>query len=128
MLDRVLTRLFDEALSGLGLRVNQLTMLCLLASMDGLRGCDVRELLEMDKSTASRGLAGLRRRGWVNEAPADSRRGKCLTLTPEGRDLLHAALPRWRAAQVEARALLGDESVDGLLGSAEAFLARRARR
>ena len=41
MLDRVLSRLFDDALAPLGVRANQLTVLALLGAMGGLRGTDV---------------------------------------------------------------------------------------
>ena len=76
MLDRVLTRLFDESLAPLGLRANQLTVLSLLASMEELRAVDVGRFLELDKSTVSRGLALLLERGWVEERERASGRGR----------------------------------------------------
>ena len=127
MLDRVLTRLFDETLAPLGLRANQLTVLSLLASMEGLRAVDVGRFLELDKSTVSRGLALLLNRGWVEERGREFGRGTTLALTEEGRVLLQRALPLWRSAQREALETLGGESVDTLRSAADSFLRLRAQ-
>ena len=127
MLDRVLTRLFDESLAPVGLRANQLTVLSLLASMEGLRAVDVGRFLELDKSTVSRGLALLLDRGWVEERDRESGRGRTLALTTEGRALLNRALPLWRSAQLEAQQALGGESVDTLRMAADSFLRLRAQ-
>ena len=126
MLDRLLTRLYDEALGPAGLGANQLTVLAMIASMDGLRGVDVGRYLEMDKSTVSRGLALLKAKGWVEEVRR-ARGGRALALTPEGERVLSRAMPHWRSAGEQADELLGRTSVDALRTAADAFLARRAR-
>ncbi len=122
MLDRLLTQLYDDALAPIGLRANQLTVLSLVASMDGLRAVDVSRYLEMDKSTVSRGLALLREKGWVED-----RGPKTLALTREGSSILSRAMPHWRRAGEEAEHLLGETSVEALRCAADAFLIRRAR-
>ncbi len=127
MLDRLLTQLYDDALAPIGLRANQLTVLSLVASMDGLRAVDVSRYLEMDKSTVSRGLALLREKGWVEEGRSAARGPKTLALTREGSTILSRALPHWRWAGEEAERLLGETSVEALRCAADAFLIRRAR-
>ncbi len=127
MLDRLLTRLYDDALAPVGLRVNQLTILAIIASMDGLRAVDVGHFLEMDKSTVSRGLGLLKEKGWVEGTRQPGRRRTTLTLTPAGADILSRAMPHWRTAGEEADKLLGETSVEALRCAADAFLARRAR-
>ena len=127
MLDRLLTRLYDDALAPVELRANQLTVLSLIASMEGLRAVDVGRYLEMDKSTVSRGLALLREKGWVEEGGSVARGPKTLALTGEGASLLSRAMPHWRAAGKEAEKLLGETSVAALRSAADEFLARRAR-
>ena len=127
MLDRVLSRLFDDSLAPLGVRGNQLTVLALLGAMEGLRAADVGRYLEMDKSTVSRGLALLRSRGWVEESGGTLRKSRCLTVTAQGRALLHETLPLWRSAVEGAREILGEESVEALQGAADSFLRLRAK-
>ena len=126
MLDRVLSRHFDEALAPLGVRANQLTVLALIGAMDGLCASDVARYLEMDRSTVSRGLVLLRTRGWVEESSGATKRSRCLTVTEEGRVLLQETLPLWRSAVEGARDVLGEESVEALNGAADSFLRLRA--
>ncbi|HIF07694.1 MAG TPA: MarR family transcriptional regulator [Gemmatimonadetes bacterium] len=128
MLNRVLSRLFDDSLAPLGVRGNQLTVLALLGAMEGLRAADVATYLEMDKSTVSRGLALLRARGWVKESRGPTGTPRCLAVTTEGRALLQETLPLWRSAVDGARETLGEESVHALEGAADSFLRLRARR
>ncbi len=127
MLDRLLTRLYDDALDRVGIRANQLTMLSLIAAMDGLKAVDVGRFLEMDKSTVSRGLRFLREKGWIEKSRAPGRRRMELALTPEGTRVLNRAMPSWRSAEEAAEKLLGDESVEALRRAADAYLRRRAR-
>ena len=126
MLDRVLSRLFDESLAPLGVRANQLTLLALIGAMQGLRAADVARFLEMDKSTVSRGLALLRERGWVEESAGPTKRSRSLDVTAVGWALLRETLPLWRSAVEKARELLGEESVEALRGAADSFLRLRA--
>ena len=128
MLDRVLSRLFDDSLAPVGVRANQLTVLALIGAMDGVRAADVARYLEMDKSTVSRGLALLRKRGWVAEPVGANKTARCLVVTAEGRALLHQTLPLWRSAVEKAYDALGEETVEALRGAADSFLRLRATR
>ncbi len=128
MLDRVLSRLFDDSLAPLGIRASQLTVLALIGAMDGLRAADVARYLEMDKSTVSRGLILLRARGWVEESAGPTKKSRCLDVTTDGRTLLRETLPHWRSAVDDAREALGEESVGALRTAADSFLRLRARR
>ncbi len=126
MLDRVLSRLFDDSLAPLGIRASQLTVLALIGAMEGLRAADVAQYLEMDKSTVSRSLALLRARGWVEESAGPTRGSRRLDVTANGRTLLRETLPLWRSATERAREALGEESVEALKGAADSFLRLRS--
>ncbi len=127
MLDRVLSRLFDDSLAPLRVRSSQLTVLALLGAMEGLRAADVARFLEMDKSTVSRGLAVMRARGWITESAGPTRGSRRLGVSAEGRTLLRDTLPLWRSAVEGARDALGEESVEALQGAADSYLRLRAR-
>ncbi len=126
MLDRVLSRLFDDSLAPLGIRASQLTVLALIGAMEGLRAADVAQYLEMDKSTVSRSLALLRARGWVEESAGSTRKLRRLDVSAKGRALLRETLPLWRSAAERARETLGEESVEALRGAADSFLRLRS--
>ncbi|WP_242359917.1 MULTISPECIES: MarR family winged helix-turn-helix transcriptional regulator [Anaeromyxobacter] len=114
-LDRRLASIYERALRPLGLRRTQLTLLVAIARA-GERATPtvVGRALQLEKSTVSRELARLQALGWVRVEPPSDGRTQRLSLTAAGARTLEAALPLWRKAQREARALLGDRGAEAL--------------
>ncbi len=114
-LDRRLASIYERALRPLGLRRTQLTLLVAIARA-GERATPavVGRALLLEKSSLSRELAHLRGLGLARVEVSPGRRMQRLSLTPAGGRALEAALPLWRKAQREARALLGREGADAL--------------
>lgn len=107
-LARAVTRAYDEALRPLGLTVGQLNLLVGIRRMEPeASSARLSELLEIDASTLSRGLALLERRGWIEGLrPEEGGRRRLWCVTAEGRALLRRARRPWRRAQREGRQLL----------------------
>jgi DNA-binding MarR family transcriptional regulator len=118
MADRVITRVYDQALRPLGLKVTQLSMLVVAEDRGLIRQSEVGAELQLDDSTLSRNLERMRANGWLEEVPADDARVHSYRLTDAGRALLARAIPAWRKAQAQARRLLGDAGVQALWGFA----------
>jgi DNA-binding MarR family transcriptional regulator len=114
MANRVITKVYDDALRPLGLTVTQLAMLVVAEDRGLIRQSGVGAELKLDDSTLSRNLERMRSNGWLEEVPADDARVHSYRLTEAGRALLDRAVPRWRGAQAEARRLLGDAGVRAL--------------
>ena len=94
---RAVARRFDEALRPLGLTNGQFSLLMSLNRPEASTIGSVAALLAMDRTTLTASLKPLERRGLLLVAvDAADRRGRRLSLTPEGRELLAAALPIWR--------------------------------
>jgi DNA-binding MarR family transcriptional regulator len=93
---RVVARRFDEALRPLNLTDGQFELLVLLRRTPAGRIAAVAERLGRDRTTITAILKPLKHRGLVAVTvnPEDSR-GRTLTLTPAGKDLLAAAIPIW---------------------------------
>ncbi len=93
---RVVARRFDEALRPLKLTNGQFELLVLLGRTPAGRIAAVAERLGRDRTTITAILKPLTQRGLVAVTvnPDDSR-GRTLTLTPAGKDLLAAAVPLW---------------------------------
>jgi DNA-binding MarR family transcriptional regulator len=72
----------------------------------------------MDRTTLTAALKPLQRRGLVTVAkdPAD-RRGRRLSLTPEGKTLLASAVPVWEQTHRDVEGLLKDGDPDRLRSS-----------
>jgi DNA-binding MarR family transcriptional regulator len=75
----------------------------------------VATLLAMDRTTLTAALKPLKRRGLVTVArdPSD-RRGRLLSLTPEGRTVLASAVPIWEQGHRDVEVLLKDVDPDRL--------------
>ena len=108
---RALARLFDDALRPIGLTNGQFSLMMSLNRPEPPDMGAVASLLGMDRTTLTAALKPLQRRRLlrVKVDPAD-RRGRIMTLTPQGRRLLARAVPVWRRthAMVEARLPGGD--------------------
>jgi DNA-binding MarR family transcriptional regulator len=114
MANRVITKVYDDALRPLGLTVTQMSMLAVAEDRGFIRQSEVGAELRLDDSTLSRNLERMRANGWLEEVSGDDARVHSYRLTQAGRALLDRTIPAWRRAQGEARRLLGDAGVQAL--------------
>src|SRR5262249_30254047 len=114
MLSRVISGLYDEALAPLRLKGSQLNVLATLANQGPMVPTDLCGRLRMDKSTLSRNLDRMGKRGWLAVRPGEDNRTHLVELTPKGIRLLRDAYPLWSQAQAEAARRLGVEGLTAL--------------
>jgi DNA-binding MarR family transcriptional regulator len=99
---RALARMFDDALRPHDLTNGQFSLLMSLNRPVPPNLTSVASLLAMDRTTLTAALKPLERRGLVSvTADPKDRRGRLLTLTPEGLAVLSRALPVWTKAHGE---------------------------
>jgi len=111
-LHRVVVGRYDEALRRHGLTVAQLDLLMTLLTADrALRSVELAGALQMDRSTLSRNLARLRRRGLVT---GGDRPGAAAAVTPAGRQMAEDAAEAWLRAQRATAEMLGADGVAAL--------------
>jgi len=108
VLNRVVTKVYDDALRPLGLKVSQLNILVVAAKLGLARPAQVCDLLQLDASTLSRTVERMRGKGWLEVVPGEDARTQPFRLTTQGMRLLARAVPAWEAAQRQALDLLGD--------------------
>ncbi|MBB3314550.1 DNA-binding MarR family transcriptional regulator [Rhizobium sp. BK181] len=110
---RALARLFDDALRPVGLTNGQFSLMMSLNRPEPPPMGPVATLLAMDQTTLTAALKPLQRRGWVNVTQnAKDKRRRLLSLTPEGKAVLAAAVPIWESTH----ASLEDALPDGDMG------------
>jgi DNA-binding MarR family transcriptional regulator len=121
--DRVLNRLYDEALRPSGLANTQYALLSILSRTGRpLSHGELAAMQEMAGTTLSRNLKPLVRDGLVRIAPGDDRRTRFVTITEAGETVLEDARPRWRSVQERVVAEVGEERVERLLGELDELL------
>lgn len=118
-ISRVLTAIYDEELRPFGIASPQFTLLVLIMELGPLSRSDLGRRNHHDRSTLTRNLQPLISQGWVFEGvPGDDGRSRPLSLTEQGKELLHRAASAWSVAQTKAKALLGEVGANALMGIA----------
>jgi len=106
---RALARLFDDALRPVGLTNGQFSLMMSLNRPEPPPMGPVATLLAMDQTTLTAALKPLQRRGWVNVTQnAKDKRRRLLSLTPEGKAVLAAAVPIWESTHASLEEALRD--------------------
>ena len=118
LLSRMVTNIYDSALSPFGVKLNQISIL-VLVHLAGEIGYDALcRRLKMEKSTASRNIERMKKKGWLNIVSVKEERRKFLKITPAGEVLLGKVYGVWEDAQKKALNLLGEEGAEVLCGIA----------
>lgn len=106
MAARAITRRADRKLRDFGITAAQFSILGSLQKHPGRSMTEMAEAIAMDRTTLSRNLALLERKGLVSTTPAARGNGRIGAVTPAGRQVIEEARPEWRKAQAELRATL----------------------
>jgi DNA-binding MarR family transcriptional regulator len=107
LLSRAVSRVYDAALRPHGLTVAQLNLLTSIATRHPIPAGEVARRLSMEISTLSRNARLLQHAGLIGIERAERGNGRVLTLTDAGNEKLAELRPAWRAAQRQARELIG---------------------
>ncbi len=106
---RRVTRLYDQALAPVGLRITQYPVLSWLAFAGPMTMNVLAGRLVMDRATLGHNLRPLQAQGLVTLVEGRDRRSRVVTLTDAGRTRLRQARPAWLAAQARFEAAFGVE-------------------
>jgi DNA-binding MarR family transcriptional regulator len=104
---RAATALYEEALSGSGVRSTQFTILQALKTAPDLPTTEVGQLLGIDQTTATRTLALMRKSKLLGDSTGADRRERRWRLTPLGEATYRKLLPKWESAQSMIERRLG---------------------
>ena len=120
---RVVTQAYDAALQPSGLKATQFTLLATLAGFEEAPMTRLADALVMDRTTLTRNLKPLVRKGLVRIGHEDDQRVRNVSLTEAGRRVFEAARPRWAEAQSRVSESLGHDRLSGFLEDLAATIA-----
>ena len=103
---RALTQLYDARMRPSQIEASQFTLLSVLDARKGCNQAVIGRMLDLDKTTLSRNLQWMKRKGWIESSPADDARERRFVLSSSGKQKLDAAQPAWHSAQEQLRAEL----------------------
>jgi DNA-binding MarR family transcriptional regulator len=120
---RYLTALYDQALSSVGLRTTQFSILYKLAKDGSMAIGELASVMAMDRTTLSANLKPMERDELIKIAPSElDRRAKAVTITRQGMLRYHQAFPRWEAVQAEFEGAYGEREAKSLRTAARSVL------
>jgi DNA-binding MarR family transcriptional regulator len=117
---RLVTQLYDEALSAHDLTIAQFGLMTTIAQHRAASGKDISigvlaNTVGLDPTTLNRNLNTLQRQKLADvRQDKNDRRVRAVALTAAGRQRLKDAVPAWRAAQGDLERRLGGEGVSAL--------------
>ncbi len=109
---RAVSQLYEEALSGSGLRATQFTLLQTLQIAGALSQGELGRVLCIDSTTLSRTLRPLVKNGWIAGRQGTDKRERLVSLTAAGKEKLELVTPSWKRAQRRFNRAVGGDSVE----------------
>jgi DNA-binding MarR family transcriptional regulator len=128
LFNRVITRLYDDALRAHGITVAQLNMLSAVAQFEPIAAGKLSDLLSLKISTLSRSMHLMEKSGLLEISAAERGNGRVIRLTAAGARKLEDVLPAWREAQLKTSELMGSKAQTALAGVADSLLAEQLAR
>ena len=107
VLNRLISRVYNEALSARALTVSQFNILTVIVRREPVAPHQISAVLQIEKSTLSRNIDLMRRKGWI--ITKSTGRRSLISVTEKGRNVYKNALPSWKDAQQKALTLAGKE-------------------
>jgi DNA-binding MarR family transcriptional regulator len=102
---RDLTRTFEKAMRGSGVRGTQFTLLATLVQTGPIPTTRLAEFQGLERTTLTRNLSRLVRDGFVQIHEGEDRRVRKVAITSAGEEAARRAFPFWKKAQDTALAV-----------------------
>jgi DNA-binding MarR family transcriptional regulator len=99
---RELTRAFEKAMRGAGLRGTQFSLMATLVQTGPMPLTRLADLLGLERTTLTRNLRPLIRDGLLRIDEGEDRRVRRAAITPKGAEAARRAYPFWKKAQEAA--------------------------
>ncbi|HLX62654.1 MAG TPA: MarR family winged helix-turn-helix transcriptional regulator [Planctomycetota bacterium] len=117
---RAVTQLFDATLAPSGMRSTQFTVLIGLGLVESATVSELAEMLAIDRTTMSRTLKPLLKKGYIGPVSGADRRTRAVALQKKGRQTLASMLPLWERAQAQVVGKFGSDRWSALRGDLDA--------
>ena len=111
---RLLTQLYDHFLRKAGVEAPQFALMVAIDKAERSHQSAIGRQCAMDRTTVSRNLKLLERKGWITSTRGRDRRERHVMLTRSGRKRLAAGRPEWRKAQNYLRGVMTGEEWTGM--------------
>ena len=120
---RAVTQLYDEAFRPIGYRATQIGILKALAQMGSVTLSALAEETVTDRTTLTRNLRLLEKKGLIGLEAGDDRRERRICLMKRGRQVVETAHPAWLSVQEKVVRRIGRTRFDRMVSDLSAVVA-----
>lgn len=120
---RVVTQFYDDMMRPSGLRATQFSLLVAALRVGPVSVTRLAGQIAMDRTTLTRNVELLQKRGWIEVTAGEDRRTRIVTITAQGNAALARALPLWKKAQSHVVETLGEARWSTMLLDLSAMVA-----
>jgi DNA-binding MarR family transcriptional regulator len=107
--NRLISQIYDEFLKPSGLKATQSALLMTIKGFGRVTVSKLAKWSIMDRTTLTRNLKVLEKKGLVKIQPGEDQRKKVVTITEKGIDALLYAYPFWEEAQHHVAEMIGED-------------------
>jgi DNA-binding MarR family transcriptional regulator len=111
---RAFTQVYDGCLRAHEIEAPQFSLMSMLDAQGACSHAMMARRFGLDKTTLSRNLKRLERKGWIRVSAGADARERRVALTAAGRARLAAARPAWQRAQAQLRSSMRDRDWDAM--------------
>jgi len=119
---RAVTLLYDKAFESSGLLSTQLGVLYTIYNSASITISQLAGELDMDRTTLTRNLSVLERRGLINITSGKDHRTRIITITSKGTNSITNAIPLWNEIQRKVKREMGEKAWHELIQSLSQFM------
>jgi len=119
---RAVTLLYDKAFESSGLLSTQLGVLYAIYNSASITISQLAGELDMDRTTLTRNLSVLERRGFINITSGKDHRTRIITITSNGTNSITNAIPLWNEIQRKVKQEMGEKAWHELIQSLSQFM------
>jgi DNA-binding MarR family transcriptional regulator len=112
LIARSVSAIYDQAVARHGVTIAQVNLVVTLADFGPSTLRKLGGFLRLERSTMSRNLDLLMKRGLVKAISLNARGIREVAITEAGLEMIEAVLPDWRFAQTQAARLLGQDGME----------------
>ena len=114
ILNRYVTRIYEDKLRPYGAKISQMNILVALSAKGELQPSELCRMLTIEKSTMSRNLKIMEEKGWIETSRAATGNAHVVRVAQGGRELLAATYHLWQEGQAKLEETLGEDVVKAL--------------
>jgi DNA-binding MarR family transcriptional regulator len=112
---RIVSKVYMKEMRLAPVRGPQYSLMMMIARRERPTISEVAEHTGADRTTMTRNLGHLEKRGLIRIVQGKNLRSKAVELTPKGKAAIKRSVPYWRKAQAKVLELLGEDRWDRML-------------